>query len=64
MAVNKAKDIFEKALTSIYNEGYNEAIENVCDYLYSFKAPSLSPEQQADLNIAFSRLKRKCKTTD
>lgn len=52
------KELLESVLVNTYNGGYNDAIEDVIEYLYSVKAPNLGVYLQAELAASFRTFKK------
>ena len=58
MTREEIKEVFENTLVSIYMAGYNKAIEDVSDYLYSPDRPNLRNEQLAKLDSDIREMKK------
>ena len=58
MNQEEIKSILEEALVTIYKNGYNEAIEDISDYLYSYRRPKLNDEQLFRLNSDIRQMKK------
>jgi hypothetical protein len=52
------RKIYKDALMDIYKDGYNKAIEDVTDYLFSYNRPKISNEHLAELNSHIIKMKK------